>query len=121
VEWDLVFWLAALFILMPLMFIPFLLFPRKLISWQGHFYRRWYKGYLEMPDEVIDKFPRLPTDTYLVGSRSHYINRAPEHPEEFPRAIRALRSFGWMLAGMWALAVALLIWGAATGRLMIAR
>lgn len=118
---EIVFWLVAYSLALAFFIVPFLLFPKQLVSWLGHFYRRWYKGYLEMPDGVIDKFPRLPTDTYLGGSRSQFVNRAPEHPEEFPRLILAYRLIGCFFAGLWILGIALLIWGAATGRLIIVR
>ena len=120
-DWGVFLQLVILVGLPVAIFVPLELFPQLPVRWLGTFYRKWYKDYMEMSDESIDKLPRLPTDTHMVGIRSHLINRAPEHPEEFPRFIGGVRVFGCIIAAIWLLSIMLLAYGLVTGKLMIVR
>ncbi len=116
---SLVFWIALVTLVPALFGMMFTFFPQRIIQWQGRFYRNWYKEHLQMPNGAIDKLPRAPTDTYLAGSRSHFINRAPEHPNQFPRLIVTYRAMGCFAFALLILAITLLVWGSVTGRMTI--
>lgn len=120
-EWSLVVWFLIPTAIPLAFFVLFTLFPKRIVQWQGLFYRKWYKEYLQMPDAAVDKLPRLPTDSLITGTRSHFLSRAPEHPEEFPGLLRVYRAIGCLGGVLFILVMALLIWGSITGRLMIAR
>ncbi len=78
----------------------FTVYPERIVGAQAGFHRKVYKDALHLSDEQIDKIPQFPTDKFFVGPRSDYVNRAPEHPEEFEREVFGVRMvgilFGWI-------------------------
>jgi hypothetical protein len=118
---DIIVEYGSMFATFALVTVFMLVFPDRIVQWQGRLARWWYKSYLQMPDDAVDKLLQLPTDAYTMGKRSQFLSRAPEHPEEYPRLIFGVRLVGCLIGGIGLLALGLLIWGALTGRLMIVR
>src|SRR5262249_39859 len=94
---DIIFRIAL--ILIPgLASLVFMLAPEKIIRWQSHIYRSWYKDYLKWSDEAIDGLPQTAWDRYLVGNRSLFIRDASSHPENYTRLLRMSRGIGCFIA-----------------------
>ncbi len=95
--------------------------PKVLVTqrWQSRFYQFWYKNYLDMSDEAIDKLPRLPIDTHLMGQRSSFLDDASKHPEEYTNLSKTYKFIGYLIAGMLLIVIALMAWGIASGRMLI--
>ena len=85
--------------------VLFLVFPHKVVEFQGRFYRRAYKTLRRMSDAEIDSMVQLPTDRYFVGRRSEFIHNAPENPRMFTRLILAYRVAGFVLLLFWFICV----------------
>ncbi len=89
--------------------------PEVLVKWQAQFYRRTYKGLKRMSDQEIDqKIPRA-WFFFMIDSMSHFVNRGPEHPEEFPRLLKYVRILGYAIWAMLFVAAILLLYGAVPG------
>jgi hypothetical protein len=87
----------------------FIAFPERIIRWHGAIYRRGFKEMLHMSDDQVDQIPLLPWDVFLVGSRSRHLNRAAEHPDEFPSAIVAMRLLGCLFGAVFVIGAAALL------------
>ena len=116
---DLIFWLVVVIVIPGLIALLFIRAPEKITRWQGKFYRFWYKDYLGMSDEAIDKLPYLPVDRYLMGKMSSFIDEAQTHPENYTGLSRISRGIGCFITAMVLLTIALMVWAILTGRLFI--
>lgn len=74
--------------------ILFLFRPHQIIRLHARFYRTVYKDVLHQEDAQVDRFPMLPADRSLMGSRSRYVREATDHPERYPGMITLIRVIG---------------------------
>lgn len=105
----------AFFILSFLFFLYLALHAERAVRFQARFHRSLTKN---MPDRDIDFLPLLPTDKFLLGSLSQFVNRGPEHPEEFPRIVMVHRIFWGVLATGIGTILIWLCWAIITGKVI---
>ncbi len=97
----------------------FLIKAPHFVQLQARFYRIQYKIRLRMPDEKIDRRVAPLWFMFMIDSMSHFVNRGPEHPEEFPRLVIYYRLIGCLVWVLIIVVTSIVVWGAITGRLMI--
>jgi hypothetical protein len=98
----LVFGLPGLFAFVPLFY------PHKILQFLANDMRKTYK-YLNYSDEDIDRVPDFPHNRALRGTRSQFINEAPDNPKKFPKIILFFRIMGGIVAVCLLFVLALII------------
>jgi len=87
-------WLVLIIAIPTAISFVLLVWPHKIIMWQGKFYRRIYKDMRGLTDKEIDALYQLPTDRFFMGRRSDFITNAPHTPEKYTHLIRVYRIIG---------------------------
>ena len=90
-----------------------------LVSLEARFYRNQLRARSKLSDQEIDRRASPVWFVFMIDSMSHFVNRGPEHPEEFPRLLVYFRLIGCSLISLIVLVILLLAWAASTGRLTI--
>lgn len=98
-SWDLLPWLLLEFGIPALFAFTLIFLPKRIVRWEGLFYRWYFKRVLHLTDNEIDK-RSSPFQKFIMGtSFSLFVNRAPEHPEEFNRITNLMRVIGYFFCG----------------------
>lgn len=82
-------------------------------------YRGWYKNFLNLNKEEINKVPFSTFTGLPIGSIANFVERGVEHPEEFPKLISYFSSLGQVIWAILGILAALIIFAAMFGRLRI--
>ncbi len=71
-------------------FLPFIAFPEKFVSWYARYCRNSYpdKRSLEHADRLM---AFSPWNKYLFGTMSEFVAKGPDQPQAFPRLVWLIR------------------------------
>lgn len=93
--------------------------PQDMVRRQAQFYRRRYVDSLKLTDEEIDKKVSRFWFFFLIDSVSHFVNRGPDHPEEFARLLTYYRVLGCLILVIVTIVILFFLWAIVSGRLII--
>jgi len=104
-----ILWLTSTFLIFSTLAFCFIRLPHKIVRLQAKFYKGFYKDTLKLNNQEIDNIYQLPTDRFLMGTRSNFITDASNIPEKYTRLIRIYRMIGYVFVAMLFLVFSLLL------------